>query len=148
MLTPDKRSQLIKLLGMLGSDHDGEVLSAAKFAQRLIGSAEMTWEEVLNNAGGSTGNYTSVHLTRRYNEGYQEGFRVGLAKGHASAGPKIKPAPSDWQELAQSLLDDCALSDWETGFCENFIERGWDTPTDKQREVFARMRRKFGLDPA
>jgi hypothetical protein len=41
------RDKLIRILGMLGSAHDGEVLSAARQAQRLVREAGLTWEEIL-----------------------------------------------------------------------------------------------------
>jgi hypothetical protein len=39
--------RLAKLLGMIGSDHDGEALNAAKLANKMVGEAGMTWTEVL-----------------------------------------------------------------------------------------------------
>jgi hypothetical protein len=41
------RAQLARILGMLGSAHDGEVLDAAKLATRLIGEAGATWPQIL-----------------------------------------------------------------------------------------------------
>ncbi|HWK45529.1 MAG TPA: hypothetical protein VNT30_12465 [Stellaceae bacterium] len=44
---PIDRSRLRKLLGMLGSDHDGEVLSAARRVVALLGAANTTWEAII-----------------------------------------------------------------------------------------------------
>lgn len=41
------RRRLVKVLGMLGSRHDGEVLAAARLAQYMIGQAKVTWAELL-----------------------------------------------------------------------------------------------------
>jgi hypothetical protein len=41
------RERLGKLLGMLGSDHDGEVAAAGRAAHRLIREAGLTWGDVL-----------------------------------------------------------------------------------------------------
>ena len=147
MLTPDKRKRLIQLLGMIGSNHDGEALNAAKMAQRLIGGEGMTWQEVLDTSGSGGGN--EALLQRRYMAGYEDGYRTGLAKGHASATvgeAKFKPIPSDWQDLAKSFLREFELTSWEEGFCQSFVDRGWATPTDKQRGVFERMCSKFDVD--
>jgi len=46
-MTSLDRSKLAKLLGMLGSSFDGEVLNAAKLAQDLVTEAKLTWYEVL-----------------------------------------------------------------------------------------------------
>jgi hypothetical protein len=41
------RDKLAKILGLLGSDKSGEILSAAQAAHTLIGNADTTWAEVL-----------------------------------------------------------------------------------------------------
>jgi hypothetical protein len=41
------RDRLGKLLGLLGSDHDGEVAAAGRAAHRLIRDAGLTWCDVL-----------------------------------------------------------------------------------------------------
>ena len=147
MLSPDKRKRLIALLGMIGSSHDGEALNAAKLAQKLIGAEALSWEEVFNGAGDSAPGASAALLQRRYMAGYEDGYRTGLAKGHAqSVAGKFKPVPSDWQDLALSLLREFQLTSWEEGFCQSFVDRGWQTPTDKQRGVFERMCKKFDVD--
>ena len=42
------RRRLVKVLGMLGSHHDGEVLAAARLAQYMLGQAKMSWAELLD----------------------------------------------------------------------------------------------------
>jgi hypothetical protein len=42
------RVRLVKVLGMLGSQHDGEVLAAARLAQYMLGQAKMSWADLLN----------------------------------------------------------------------------------------------------
>lgn len=39
--------RLAAVLGMMGSDHDGEVLSAARMAEKLRREAGVTWHELL-----------------------------------------------------------------------------------------------------
>ncbi len=38
--------QLSKILGLLGSHHDGEILAAAKQAHRVVSGAGLTWEDI------------------------------------------------------------------------------------------------------
>lgn len=47
---PIDRAKLAKVLGLLSSNHDGEVLAAARMAQRIIQSAGTTWEEAVHPA--------------------------------------------------------------------------------------------------
>jgi hypothetical protein len=44
------RTLLVKALGMLGSDQDGEVLNAARMAEKLRRKLGMSWEELLISA--------------------------------------------------------------------------------------------------
>lgn len=46
-LTSTDLSLLSKLLGMVGSDHDGEALAAARKADALVRGRGRTWPEVL-----------------------------------------------------------------------------------------------------
>jgi hypothetical protein len=41
------RDRLARVLGMLGSAHDGEALAAARQAERLRAEAGLTWGEIL-----------------------------------------------------------------------------------------------------
>ena len=41
------RERLIKLLGLLGSDHNGEIAAAGRVADALIRDAGVTWADVI-----------------------------------------------------------------------------------------------------
>ena len=41
------RAKLVKTLGMLGSDHDGEVAAAGRAADRLIREAGLRWPDII-----------------------------------------------------------------------------------------------------
>ena len=44
------RNRLAKLLGMMGSEHDGEVINAARQADKLVKTASLTWRDVVSPA--------------------------------------------------------------------------------------------------
>ena len=46
MIPPD-RDRLVKILGMLGSPHAGEVLAAAKAASALVETTHTTWNDLI-----------------------------------------------------------------------------------------------------
>jgi hypothetical protein len=46
-LAPADRNKLVKLLGMLGSDHDGEVINAGRAASRLVRKLGLTMDEIV-----------------------------------------------------------------------------------------------------
>src|SRR5947209_18925415 len=41
------RDKLARVLGLLGSNHDGEVLAAARQAERLRAEAGLTWADIV-----------------------------------------------------------------------------------------------------
>lgn len=46
-LSEQDRQRLASILGMLGSEHDGERASAARKAEQLRRKADATWDELL-----------------------------------------------------------------------------------------------------
>lgn len=135
-LDPDKQKRLIQLLGMLGSEHDGEVLNAARLAQRLLGSLALTWDEIIGGEGFSTDFVQSVA-----SEAYQRGVEDGLAKG------KPKPKRKTFTGYASLLLDNYApaLTEWESGFCESWAARKRGRmPSERELAIFERLAEKIG----
>ena len=130
----DAKDRLVHLLGMLGSAHDGEVLNAARAVLRTLGSMNMTWAELLQ------GNNDRQAIA---NAAYDQGFRDGIAANTQKAKTKIQQS-QDWPAYARALQRQ-TLTSWEKGFVENFISRGWDSPTPKQEAVFRRMANKYKL---
>jgi hypothetical protein len=47
------KERLIKLIGMLGSEHDGERANAAAFLQKMAARYKMTITELMGQVGGS-----------------------------------------------------------------------------------------------
>lgn len=135
--------RMIALLGMLGSNHDGEVLNAARLAQRFLGEEGLTWEEYLTGHVGSSTN----NGDQRYRDGYADGYRKGLAEGHAQRPVRTTPMQT-WVSFARELIEgyEDDLNDWEQGFVSNYVSRGWGQPTPKQRAVFERIAEKLGME--
>lgn len=46
-LTPGDRDRLVKLLGMLSSSYDGEVVNAGRLANSMLKAAGTTWNDVI-----------------------------------------------------------------------------------------------------
>ena len=57
-ITPEQLARLIKILGMLGSEHEGERINDGAQAEKLRKETGLTWEELLKNAtnGSATPN--------------------------------------------------------------------------------------------
>lgn len=139
----DKKKHLIKLLGMIGSAHDGEVLNAAKLAQRVLGAEGITWEELLN---GVKSNNNNNDYQIGYSTGYKTGYERGVTDGIGRSMTRVRP-PS-WYNFVRTVYDDHLddLTEWEQGFVENWVARRWNNPSPKQRAVLERIADKLGID--
>lgn len=100
--TPAERTRLVGVLGMLGSDHDGERASAALLASRLVRDRGLTWDVLILGGGRQDG-------------------------GTSSDGPG-----AGWRTvLAFCQRHQAALSDWEAHFTCNLRDRR-TVPTPRQ----------------
>jgi hypothetical protein len=138
-LTAAQRTRLIRLLGMTGSSHDGEVLNAARAAAKYLKEIGMTWEEALTGHG-----YDESAMQDMANQAFQAGYQDGHVKGAAAARAY---RPPNWRGFCQELEEEYwdNLSDWEQGFVSSFNERGYARPTPKQQAVFERIAAALGI---
>lgn len=87
--TPAERTRLVNILGMLGSDHDGERSAAAALASCMMRDKGLTWDALILGSGGR---------------------QDGAWPGEAGTG-------SGWRSvLAFCQRHQAALSDWEANF--------------------------------
>lgn len=117
-LSSSDRSKLIAILGMMGSDHDGEALNAARLASRLVRANKTTWEELLSP--------TVSAPTYRYEP--------------------PPPPMRHWQAKAAKILVRYPdlVSEWEREFLKS-LSRRFTTPTEKQAAILQRILRKVNL---
>ena len=118
-LTPAERERLKKLVGMLGSNADGEKLAALHMIEKLAISKGLKIHELL----------------------------LGEPDPPPPPTPTRSNKPQPWWTWRDKIVwvlemaeeDDYLLSDWELGFCHSFIRRGFTTPTAKQLPICARI---------
>jgi hypothetical protein len=100
------RTRLIKLLGMTGSSHDGEIAVAARKANELLRTLRLSWADVI---GG-----TVVHVHEQ-----------PKARAQASMG---------WHEKALACLMHGTVVGRERAFLQSLCDRRWRTLTEKQQK--------------
>jgi len=114
------RRRLVKVLGMLGSRHDGEVLAAARLAQYMIGQAKTSWAEVLEVKPGE--------------EPEPVAQEDNLAAEAAAAAKKAhKYADPDYPDMLKVLLRNRALNQPSRKRLEGMeetIRRGYELSLD------------------
>jgi hypothetical protein len=151
--------KLIKILGMTGSTHDGEALSALRMAQRLMAANGKTWKDLV----------TAQPQAQQRQQGWQQQawddiMRANNAHRARQNAEQAQRHEAYRREQAQSayrepnnddiackheclrMLDECPdlLTGWETEFLESFKDRPdhW-AMSDKQRAVFHKLRARF-----
>lgn len=110
------RARLAKLLGMLGSNFDGEVLNAARAANNLVRNSGATWESVI--APPTT-----------------------PPVAHRPTWTPPPPPPPTWRESVQFCQQYAyMLTEWEVEFLGSIAYR--HALSEKQRTVLNRIMAK------
>ncbi len=116
---PGQQARLIKLLGLLGSDHDGEIVTAGRMAHRLVQSLGLTWADVIG--GGA-----ALKAPTR----------------------KSTKATKDWRDVCREVADDENESPWARAFCSEILTfRGVDLSRRqlaRLREILEARRQRAG----
>jgi hypothetical protein len=112
---PALTAKLVKVLGMLGSDHDGEVCAAGRRANALLKGAGLTWDQLLNPPASEP--QQTYRPPRRWRKPVSASDSAALCL--------------QWPEV---------LTDWETDFCRSLVGRHRTSP--RQSEVLNRITAK------
>jgi flagellar biosynthesis/type III secretory pathway protein FliH len=161
------RTRLAKLLGMTGSHHDGEAISAIRKAGKLIADNGLTWNDALSTAAPATHARELAHngiqiellsaeltqtraqldiaraaLRTAREQGRQEGYLQGLREGQRAPRSRL----ASWRAIAGDMLGRTdELTEWEQQFIQSFVDRRFHTPTEKMRAVFEKIADKLGM---
>lgn len=129
MIPENDRDKLIKILRMFGSNHDGEIASAARRAHELVKSRALDWDDLIIGV--------NHHHT-----------------GYSSPPPPPPPPPPNTDD-EEDLIRNCSravdhLTQWERGFIEDIGDSlvEWGRLTPKQRAVLDRIVTKLKLRDA
>jgi hypothetical protein len=131
-MTPAVADRVAKLLRMLTSSHDGEVLAAANRLNAVVAANHIDWDAALTNGNGAA--LTEEQMSRIYSEGYERGRRDGQQKVRPErdwtpAGNTSAEAGQDSHRLemiletAASAEADGLLSTWEVDCAGSMRER-------------------------
>lgn len=151
------RAKLAKLLRMLTSSHDGEVLAVANRLNGIVAGYDIDWDAAL--AGGGGADLTKAQLQKVYDAGYQRGLQEGAVKPReddwASAGtPRTEEVGGQIEDVraiigaAVKANSDGKLSDFERSFSKSMAERmdDWGRRafvSEKQWGVLRRLKNKL-----
>jgi hypothetical protein len=114
-LTPAFADKLVKILGLLGSDHDGEVAAAGRMAHSMLKAMGLTWGDVIKPAAPKP--EPPQRPQRRWRRGVSPTDTAALCL--------------QWSEV---------LTEWETDFLRSMVGRR--RISAKQIVVLERLARK------
>lgn len=122
--------RLIALLGMTGSDQDGEALSAMRMANKFLKDRKLTWENVINT--GSKMDRVADIMEQAFKSAYtRREYR-----------PR-QPPPFGHRTMAQIILEtnEDRLTDKEKKFVREMLH--WNNPTDAQLSWLQNLYSRF-----
>jgi len=152
-LTPDQRQKLVKLLGLLSSDHSGERDAAGLAAQRLVTNAGASWSDVINPPALPSWRQPQPEPPRRRPQPKPQPDYNAHASEWAGE-PQWPPRTPSWQQWKPTVADLQSRPGMLTAWERNFLDRidGRWPPSDKQwaclsdivRRVLEREQRRSG----
>jgi hypothetical protein len=130
------REKLAKILGLVGSVHDGEALLAARRAHGMLAAAGLTWHDAV-----AADIAIAAEVRRLASE--NESLRDRLARAEAD----VATTPTHWRqpdddEEAIDLCIRCAglLTPWEREFTISLAGR-WEKQHDRLWRIVAKLGR-------
>ena len=139
----DNLAKLRQCLLLLSSEHDGEVVAAARAINRLLGSGGKDWHWLAASIGGGE----PADWEARVREAYELGRKSAQRSGGRQDVTDVD-AFEDHQAAAEWLFDNhgSRLRDKERDFLETMLTwSGW--PTEKQAHWLSSLCRRYGYTP-
>jgi hypothetical protein len=126
-------AKLAKILPLLTSNRDGEVVSTARAIVRTLNSAGLDIYALVNCIENSDTNQSAFRAV------YQAGYDAGLADAE-------RERDSEWSDVALFLQRNKHRLDIKHhDFIDDMVERGsWFEPTEKQLKYLYGLFRKLG----
>jgi hypothetical protein len=124
-LQPEYRDKLVKLLGMLGSDHDGERAAAARLADQHRRKSGLTWGDLV------------LPLAEDRPRKARKPRKPRKAK------PAPPPQPT-WQDKAKVIAESILVTAWERNFASGLLAKWHGALTPKQAQCLEKLWRKCG----
>ena len=127
---------LVKLLRMLESPHDGEVVNAARAACRFIRTAGTSWEDLAIAAAQGD-------ESRRLNAEIAELRRINRALTAEVGRSRMRQPLTEDDAIKFALARRYQLTDWERGFIESIARTSWlsTKQTDRLNRIVAKLQR-------
>lgn len=109
------RSRLAKLLGMLGSSHDGEILAAARAAEKYRREAGITWFQILSaSEDGDEDDDEAKQMIdfivkhAKILTEWERKFMISIGQGHNNG----RSLTNKQRQTLERIFRRCQMHDW------------------------------------
>jgi hypothetical protein len=135
-----------RLIRLLSSDQQGEVLAAVQALNRLLQTSGSDIHALADSLGPHNGaTLSEAEMQKLYDAGYQDGLRAAESKFYGGADFLDEDGMPDWHQIARwCQRHDDRLRDKEAQFVAQMAGRTvYEQPTEKQelwlRSIFLRL---------
>jgi len=154
-LAPPDRDRLAKILGLLGSEYDGERASAGAMAWAFLRERGLTWFDLFSPSPEKSGREGARYRRGAGGAEYRRGFRDGMDAARQEAAKSSRQEATDHPDRDardwSAICTKCLTSPYHwTKWQREFLVSVSDSPflSDKQRAVLERLHRlAFGPPP-
>lgn len=142
--------RLIKVVGLLASNHDGERASAARMASDLLRAYNLTWEDVFRSAFGADRPMAkNLHAKEEQRTEEETSYMRDRWRRHQQANPRYKSMNgTNAADILRALkIMPRGLTDWDRDFVDQVIRKGGakNGLTEKQWVVIFDLANKAGF---
>lgn len=146
-LSAKDRNRLAALLGKFSSTFDGEILNAARLAEKLVKDADETWESVITgrrpdgSTSGRGDDWWGEEQAQARPKKSSAGYHAYANKARPESDRRASDRGEHRAETIEMLRKRNLLTSFEVEFLESVLDR--DFLTERQQPVFDRIRRKM-----
>jgi hypothetical protein len=143
MIDPGTTEKLEKLVRLLSSDKEGEVIAAAHAIKRTLANVGSDIHELAERIKG--GKLSESEMRKIYDAGYDAGVKDEKSAAETNVKFADVEEPSSHVDMAKFCIEHArGLSAWEHNFVEEMFY--WHYPTEKQliilRRIYATQKRR------
>jgi hypothetical protein len=144
MIDVGTEEKLEKLVRMLSSDKEGEVVAAAHAIKRTLANVGSDIHELADRIRG--GKLSEADMKRIYDAGYDAGVKDEKSTAEANVKFSDIDEPSSHVEMAKFCIEhDRGMTPWEHNFVNELLH--WHRPTEKMiaklRQIYAQQKRRW-----
>lgn len=141
------RNRLAKILAMTGSDHDGEVLAAARRACSILDQLNLDFSDLLTSSQSTCGNNAELAALRRALAAERrraDALETALSEAEDESGQEASnPIRRSLEQLRLYLMNHMSLKRYERSLLEAIED---PKPSTKEAHIILICAQRYGVN--